>query len=160
MWWLIFVCCKVKVVNKGVKVKLYPTEDMKQCIHQSIGNARFVRNHLLKEYQDTFNLFKMHGYSKLRCNQTTFNTMLTMLKKQYTFLYESESSSFQQEYRDLIQSFKRFFNGISGYPKYKSKRNLKQSFRIQNNKNMIIFLMEKITLELFDIYCMIWYSWL
>ena len=111
---------------------------MKQRIHQDMGNARFVRNHLLREYQDTFNLFKMHGYSKLRCNQTTFNTMLTMLKKQYSFLYETESSSLQQEYRDLIQSFKRFFNGTSGYPKYKSKRNHKQSFRIQNNNNIKI----------------------
>ena len=130
------LCSKVKVVNKGVKVKLYPDEDMKQRIHQNIGNARFVRNNLLKEYQNTFQLFKQHGYSKLQCNQKTFNTMLNMLKKQHSFLYESESSSLQQEYRDLIKSFKRFFNGISRYPKYKSKRNPKQAFRIQNNKNI------------------------
>lgn len=132
------MCSKVKVVNKGVKVKLYPTSDMKDKIHQNIGNARFVRNHLLKEYQDTFNLFKMHGYSKLQCNWKTFNTMLKMLKKHYPFLYESESSSLQQEYRDLITSFKRFFDKISDYPKYKSKKNPKQSFRIQNNNNIKI----------------------
>ncbi|MBQ6350250.1 MAG: transposase [Methanobrevibacter sp.] len=132
------MCPDINVVNKGVKVKLYPDDDMKQCIHQNIGNARFVRNKLLKEYQDTFALFKQYGYHKLQCNQRTFNTMLSILKKEYSFLYESESSSLQQEFRDLIKSFKRFFKGISGYPKYKSKRNLKQGFRIQNNNNIKI----------------------
>lgn len=133
-----FMCSDVKVVNKGVEVKLYPNGDMKQLIHQNIGNARFVRNKLLKEYQDAFALFKQHGYHKLRCNQTTFNTMLTMLKKEYSFLYDGESSSLLQESRDLIKSFKRFFKGISGYPKYKSKRHKKQGFRIQNNNNIKI----------------------
>ena len=132
------MCPDINVINKGVKVKLYPDDDMKQCIHQNIGNARFVRNKLLKEYQDTFALFKQYGYHKLQCNQRTFNTMLSILKKEYSFLYESESSSLQQEFRDLIKSFKRFFKGISGYPKYKSKRNLKQGFRIQNNNNIKI----------------------
>lgn len=128
----------VKVVNKDVKVKLYPDDDIKQHIHQNIRNARFVRNKLLKEYQDTFALFKQYSYHKLQCNQRTFNTMLRILKKEYSFLYESESSSLQQEYRDLIKSFKSFFKEISGYPKYKSKRNLKQGFRIQNNNNIKI----------------------
>ncbi len=85
MYGFFCMCSKVKVVNKGVKVKLYPTSDMKDKIRLNIGNARFVRNHLLKEYQDTFNLFKMQGYSKLQCNLKTFNTMLKMLKKQYPF---------------------------------------------------------------------------
>ena len=55
---------EANVVNKCVKVKLYPDGDMKQRIHQNIDNARFVRNKLLKEYQDTFALFKQYGYSK------------------------------------------------------------------------------------------------
>ena len=55
---------EANVVNKGVKVKLYPDGNMKQRIHQNIGNARFVRNKLLKEYQYTFALFKQYGYSK------------------------------------------------------------------------------------------------
>ena len=84
------------IVNEGLKVKLYPDKVMKDKFNQSLGNARFVWNNLLTEYQKTFELFKQHGYTKLKCNQTTFNTMLTMLKKQYPFLYKSESSSLQQ----------------------------------------------------------------
>ena len=69
---------------------------------------------------------------------STFNAMLKMLKQEYSFLALSESSSLQQVYRDLIQAFNRFFKQGAGYPRFKSKNNSKQSFRIQNNKNIRI----------------------
>lgn len=124
----------MKTVNKGLKIKLYPNQDMKQKIEQNIGNARFTWNQLIGMYSETYQLFKDHGYTKLRCNMTTFNTMLNMLKIEYSFLSLSESTSLQQVYRDLIQAFNKFFKKGSGYPRFKTKRNPKQSFRIQNNK--------------------------
>jgi putative transposase len=132
------VFSEYNAVNKGIVVKLYPDESMRDKINQNIGNARFTWNKLLQEYQETFELFKKQGYTKLQCNIKTFNTMLNMLKTQYSFLYESESSSLQQVFRDLLQAFKRFFNNTSGYPRFKSKKNPKHSFRIQNNNNVKI----------------------
>ena len=128
----------VKVVNKGLEVRLYPKSDRVNVFNQNIGNARFVWNHLLDEYQKTYYLFIQHGYTKLKCNMTTFNAMLNMLKKEYSFLGLSESSSLQQVYRDLINAFNKFFKEGSGYPRFKRKSNRKQSFRIQNNKNIRI----------------------
>lgn len=126
----------MKVVSKGLEVMLYPDEDMVQVLEQNIGNARFIWNKLLDEYQKTYSLFKQHGYTTLKCNMTTFNTMLNMLKKEYKFLELSESSSLQQVFRDLINAFNKFFNENAGYPRFKSKKNPKQSFRIQNNHNI------------------------
>ena len=91
----------MKCVNQGLKVRLYPDEDMVVKINQNIGNSRFTWNKLLEYYKETYKLFKFHGYSKLKCNMTTFNAMLNMLKKEHDFLYLSESSSLQQVYRDL-----------------------------------------------------------
>ena len=130
--------CVVKVVNKGLEVRLYPKREMVNFFNQNIGNARFVWNHLLAEYKKTYSLFIQHGYTKLKCNMITFNVMLMMLKKEYSFLGLSESSSLQQVYRDLIQAFNKFFKENSGYPWFKNKNNPKQSFRIQNNKNIRI----------------------
>ena len=135
---MIHVFSEYNTVNKGIVVKLYPDESMRDKINQNIGNARFTWNKLLQEYQETFELFKKQGYTKLQCNIKTFNTMLNMLKTQYSFLYESESSSLQQVFRDLLQAFKRFFNNTSAYPRFKSKKNPKHSFRIQNNNNIKI----------------------
>ena len=128
----------VKVINKGLKVRLYPKKDVVDIFSQNIGNARFVWNHLLDEYQKTYSMFVQHGYSKLKCNMTTFNAMLKMLKEEHSFLSLSESSSLQQAYRDLINAFNKFFKQDAGYPQFKSKNNRKQSFRIQNNHNIRI----------------------
>ncbi|WP_407410164.1 RNA-guided endonuclease InsQ/TnpB family protein [Methanobrevibacter sp.] len=125
-------------VNLGLKVRLYPNEDMITRINQSIGNSRFTWNKLLEEYQNTYKMFKFHGYNKLKCNMTTFNAMLNMLKKEHDFLYLSESSSLQQVYRDLINAFNKFFKGKASYPRFKSKKHDKKSFRIQNNGNIKI----------------------
>ncbi len=128
----------VKVVNKGLEVRLYPDKDMVDVLNQNMGNARFAWNHLLAEYQKTYSMFVQHGYTKLKCNMTTFNTLLKMLKKEYSFLALSESTSLQQVYRDLIQAFNKFFKKRAEYPRFKIKNNSKQSFKIQNNKNIRI----------------------
>ncbi|WP_296891344.1 helix-turn-helix domain-containing protein [uncultured Methanobrevibacter sp.] len=128
----------MKCVNPGLKVRLYLDEDMVIKINQNIGNSRFTWNKLLEDYQNTYKLFKLHGYSKLKCNMTTFNAMLTVLKKEHAFLYLSESSSLQQVYRDLIHAYNKFFNGGGCYPRFKSKKHDKKAFRIQNNDNIKI----------------------
>ena len=128
----------MKCVNQGLKVRLYPDEDMKAKINQNIGNARFTWNKLLENYQNTYQLFKLHGYPELKCNMTTFNAMLKMLKQEHVFLTLSESSTLQQVFRDLINAYNKFFKGEGGYPRFKSKKHDKQSFRIQNNDNIKI----------------------
>ena len=54
------------IVNESLRVKLYPDKVMKDKFNQSLGNVRFVWNNLLTEYQKTFELFKQHGYTRLK----------------------------------------------------------------------------------------------
>ena len=124
------------IVNKGLKLWILPDEDMIRVLNQNMGNARFVWNRILSNYNELYELFRSHGYP-LKPNIRNFNAILKMLKQEYSFLREGESTSQQQVFRDLAKSFNRFFNGISNYPKFKSKKNPKQSFRIQKNGNNI-----------------------
>ena len=126
----------VKFVNMGLKVVIYPDEDMVSVLEQNIGNHRFVWNKILERYGELYNLFKSNGYP-LNPNISNLNVILNMLKKKYSFLYESESSSLQQVCRDLNKAFNKFFKEGAGYPKFKSKKNNTQSFRIQKNKENI-----------------------
>ena len=80
-----------------------------------------------------YQLFKSHSYH-LNPNIRNLNTILKMLKQEHSFLREGESTSQQQVFRDLNKSFKDFFKGIHNYPKFKSKKNPKQSFRIQKKR--------------------------
>ena len=106
------------------KIWILPDEDMIRVLNQNMGNARFVWNRILSNYNELYELFRSHGYP-LKPNIRNFNAILKMLKQKYSFLREGESTSQQQVFRDLAKSFNRFFNGISNYPKFKSKRNPK-----------------------------------
>ena len=77
-------------------------------------------------------LFCFYGYP-LNPNIKNLNAILKMLKQEHSFLREGESTSQQQVFRDLNKAFTRFFKGKSSYPKFKSKKHSKKSFRIQKN---------------------------
>ena len=87
-------------------------------------------------YIELYQLFNYHGYP-LYPNIRNFNAMLKMLKQDNSFLREGESTSQQQVFCDLNKAFNKFFKEGSGFPKFKSKKNPKQSFRIQKNGNNI-----------------------
>ena len=101
-----------------------------------MGNARFIWNKLLNMYNDLYKLFKFHN-CPLIPNMGNFNAMLKILKEENSFLREGESTSQQQVFRDLVNAFNKFFKKESSYPQFKSKKNQKQSFRIQKKRNNI-----------------------
>ena len=96
------------VVVKGLKLRILPDDGMVSVLEQNMGNARFIWNNLLSQYNELYRLFKVHGYP-LKPNIRNFNAMLKLLKKEYPFLRDGESTSQQQVFRDLIQAFSRFF---------------------------------------------------
>lgn len=126
----------VKEINKGLKLEILPNGSMVEVLEQNMGNARFIWNNLLGMYFNLYLLFNFHGYP-LCSNIRNFNAMLKMLKQENAFLYGGESTSQQQVFRDLNKAFTKFFKEGAGYPRFKSKKNPKQSFRIQKNGNNI-----------------------
>ncbi|MDO5832463.1 RNA-guided endonuclease InsQ/TnpB family protein [Methanobrevibacter sp.] len=125
-----------KVVNMGLKLVILPDEAMGHVLEQNMGNARFLWNNMLAMYINLYMLFSFNG-CPLCPNIRNFNAMLKMLKQENAFLREGESTSQQQVFRDLVNAFNKFFKEGSGYPKFKSKKDLRQSFRIQKNGNNI-----------------------
>jgi putative transposase len=126
----------VKEINKGLKLEILPNGSMVEVLERNMGNARFIWNNLLGMYFNLYLLFNFHGYP-LYPNIRNFNAMLKMLKQENAFLYDGESTSQQQVFRDLNKAFTKFFKESAGYPRFKSKKNPKQSFRIQKNGNNI-----------------------
>jgi putative transposase len=126
----------VKEINKGLKLEILPNGSMVEVLERNMGNARFIWNNLLGMYFNLYLLFNFHGYP-LYPNIRNFNAMLKILKQENAFLYKGESTSQQQVFRDLNKAFTKFFKEGAGYPRFKSKKNPKQSFRIQKNGNNI-----------------------
>ena len=126
----------LKLVKKGLVLEILPDSDMVEVLEQNMNNARFIWNQLLSQYNKLYKLFKFHDYP-LNANIRNFNMMLKMLKAEYPFLRDGESTSQQQVFRDLVKAFNNFFKHGYGYPLFKSRKNPKQSFRIQKNGNNI-----------------------
>ena len=140
----------MKVVNKNIKVRIYPSKADKNDkgekivsinkIESNIGIYRFIYNHELAFINDFKSLLVQHGYGdKVIVNDSSCNVLLKMLRAENSFLEKAESSSRQQSQRNLIQAFKRYYdpNLKSNYPVFKQKRNAKDNFRIINNNNNV-----------------------
>ena len=126
----------VEFVNQGLKLRIFPDKDMINVLEQNMGNSRFIWNNILCMYMELYFLFQSPD-CPLNPSISNFNAILKMLKQENAFLRDGESTSQQQVFRDLSVAFNKFFKEGAGYPKFKSKKNPKQSFRIQKNGNNI-----------------------
>ena len=110
------------------RYRIYPTEEQKRFIHNTIGAARFVYNKALADslstYSTTGKLFiKSYGY----------------LVKDFPWLSEVDSSALCYARSNLQSAYKNFFNKVSKYPTFHSKRHSKKSYTTQNKNGSIRF---------------------
>ncbi len=114
---------------KSIKIRIYPDSVQKQFISKQMGCCRFIYNKLLD--------YKMTQYKKNKQNisWSQLGKYLTNLKKQdeYSFLNDVYNICLQQSIIDLIKAYDNFFKLYNGYPKFKSKKDTKQSCRFLNN---------------------------
>ncbi|MEL0590580.1 MAG: RNA-guided endonuclease TnpB family protein [Planktothrix rubescens PR222] len=99
----------------ALKVRLYPTEQQRIQLSQEFGCARFVYNHFLAEWNNTYQATGK-GLSYAKCaNQ------LPRLKQEKPWLTAVGSQVLQQSLKNLETAFKNFFKGTGRHPKFKSK---------------------------------------
>ena len=117
------------VIQKGVRVRLYPTKEQEVLINKTLGSCRFVHNQTLADCKQSYEQTQ-HFPSK---NERITN--LVSLKETNEFLKEVDSTALQQSIRDLNSGLDNFFKNRShfGFPKFKSKHDLKQSYRTPYN---------------------------
>ncbi len=124
---------------KGYKYRIYPNEQQEILINKTFGCCRFVFNHYLNERIESYKL----GKKSLNYNNNAND--LKNLKKEFEWLKEIDSIALQQTLKDLDKAYQNFFRRFKkgekelGFPKFKSKKNIKRSFRSQyTNGNISI----------------------
>ena len=127
----------LKTILRAYKYRLYPNKKQQELINKTIGCCRFVYNYYLNK--------KIELY-KVEQKSMTYNACandLKLLKKEKEWLKEVDSISLQQSLKDLDVAYQNFFRRIKngdkqvGFPKFKSKKNPKQSYKTQNVNNNI-----------------------
>jgi len=124
-------------VNKAYKFRLVPTSNQLEILNKSVGSCRFIYNHFLQLNIDTYAKTEKFVFSVDMINK------LPELKEQYQWLKDTFSQSLQQVCRNLDTALKRFFKGLSEFPKFKKKGKhdsfmCPQKFRVLQDKNKIM----------------------
>nr|DAE62650.1 MAG TPA: endonuclease [Caudoviricetes sp.] len=110
------------------KFRLYPTAVQRAQISRNFGCFRYVFNHFLAQRQEQY---KETGTSPTRFQQ---DKILTILKQELPWLKEADSTSLQATLQDLDMAYQNFFRRVKqgekpGYPRFKSKRAHRQSYK-------------------------------
>ena len=121
------------LTHKAYRFRLYPNELQKNFIARTIGCSRFVFNHFLSLWEETYE-HTGNGLSYGLCSKK-----LTSLKKEEEafWLNEVDSTALQSSLRNLADSYDRFFRGQTKPPRFKSKQNPVQSYTTKNNHESI-----------------------
>lgn len=112
------------------KFRLYPNREQINLIERTFGCCRYVYNHYLAKRQD---VYKATGET---LNYYACCKELSLLKKQEETLWlqEVDATALQASVQDLDRAYQNFFRRVKkgetpGYPKFKSKRSHKQSYK-------------------------------
>ena len=113
---------------KAIKIRIYPDSVQKVFISKQLGCCRLIYNKLL-DYKKT-----QYEQNKQSISLSQLGKYFTNLKKQddYSFLNNVYAMCLQQSLNDMIKAYDNFFKYHKGYPKFKSKKETKQSFRFTN----------------------------
>ena len=109
---------------KSIKIQIYPNSNQIIYINNLLGSCRFTYNKLLSHKIETYNNTKI----TLGLNELS-KYLVYNLKNEYLFLKEINSKVIQQEIINLETTYKNFFKNNFGFPKFKSKKNNRNSCR-------------------------------
>ena len=119
------------LVNKAYKFRIYPTKEQEVLIVKTIGCSRFVFNHFLAKWNETYKETGK-GLSYGVCSSELPN-----LKKEAPWLKEVDSIAIQSSVKNLADAYSRFFKKQNNAPRFKSKRNKVQSYTTKHTNGNI-----------------------
>ena len=110
-------------MEKAYKYRIYPNKKQKELIAKTFGCSRFVYNTYLAKR------IKLYEESKKSLSYVQCANDMKKLKSELEWLKEVDSTALQSSLRDLDIAYQKFFKEHSGYPKFKSKKTHKFSYK-------------------------------
>ena len=121
------------VVEKAYKFRMYPNKKQQELINKTFGCCRFVYNKYLAKRIDVYKNDK-ETFTYKQCSSD-----LTNLKKELKWLKEPDKFSLQNALKDLDNAYKKFFKEKAGFPKFKSKKINRFSYKTNFTNGNIMY---------------------
>lgn len=127
---------KISIIHKSLKIRLYPDENQKLLLSKTFGCCRLLYNERLAEHIEWYNANK--DLPKDRRSKFKGKLPKQLREEKYEFLSEVIAEPLGQSQRNCEQAFSNFFKSLTkqrkgkkvGFPKFKSKKQHKDSFSI------------------------------
>lgn len=120
-------------MQRAVRIRLLPTKEQEILFWKSAGTARWAYNYFLEENEATYRAWLENGkVGKRSVSEGEVRKYINnVLKKTtHTWLKEVGSNVMKQGVKDANVALQRYFKGISGKPKFKSRHRSKISFYV------------------------------
>ena len=117
---------------RAIRIKLKPTPEQEVLFWKSAGTARWAYNFYLSEKERVYQEYLANGTGKKDITGGEVRKYINnVLKKTtHTWLSEVGSNVMKHGIQDAEEAFRRYFQGLSGKPSFKSKRRSKISFYV------------------------------
>lgn len=110
-------------MERAYKFRMYPNKKQQELINKTFGCSRYVYNKYLAKRIEVYENSK-ETFTYKQCSSS-----LTNLKKELEWLKEPDKFSLQNALKDLETAYKKFFKEGKGFPKFKSKKTNRFSYR-------------------------------
>lgn len=113
---------------KSYKFRLYPNKGQEVLLQKTFGCVRFVYNQCLA--------YKIEKYKNENVSLSRFdvnNYKNQVLKKEYTWLKEVDKWALDNAVMNLDSAYQKFFKEHKGFPRFKSKKTNKRSYKTNIN---------------------------
>lgn len=116
--------------------RIYPTKEQKVLMAKTFGCCRYVFNYFLSRRKTAYKETGK-GLSYKECSRE-----LTVLKKEFPWLKEVDSTALQAAVKNLDTAYKNFFRSFKtgrrvGYPHFKTKKRGALTFKSTNNHGTV-----------------------
>ena len=127
-------------MEKAYKFRMYPNKKQQELINKTFGCCRFVYNKYLAKRIEVYKNDK-ETFTYKQCSSD-----LTNLKKELKWLKEPDKFSLQNALKDLDNAYKKFFKEKAGFPKFKSKKINRFSYKTNFTNGNIMYFSQHIKL--------------
>ena len=117
----------MKALLKAFKTEIAPTIELKEKIIRSIGIARFLYNQYIAYNKKLYRMYQrglLDSHQKHFMSANEFDKYVNhKLKIELSWINECGSKARKKALVNAEAAFKKFFNGLAGFPQFKKKSN-------------------------------------